>query len=85
MEGYYAKQQSLKHWLHAEAGSLFMQLSCHQQLHSSSNWIQTPVGNFCESILIHMPYLATYVSRRAKFNKHIKEPKYTQCLIPQSS
>jgi hypothetical protein len=29
LEGYYAKHQSLKDWLHAEAGSLFMQLSCH--------------------------------------------------------
>lgn len=31
LEGYYAKHQSLKDWLHAEAGSLFMQLSCHNK------------------------------------------------------
>jgi hypothetical protein len=29
LEGYHTKHQSLKDWLNAEAGSLFMQLSCH--------------------------------------------------------
>jgi hypothetical protein len=44
MEGYYAKQQSLKHWLHAEAGSLFMQtflsptIALLIKLNSNTSW-----------------------------------------------